>query len=184
VILWRVLPWRPDAQSTEPGSALWFPRELQGAGRHDNPHLYGCLYVAENPVSPVAEALAPFRGARALTGGMLVRSGVPLALVELSLADHAHVFDLDDPQVLLDAELRPSRVATGDRSVTQAYAAELFARRPLPAALRWWSTIEASLANLTVFDRARPALEVIEVTRLIPAHAAVRAAAELLGIDG
>jgi hypothetical protein len=39
----------------------------QGAGRHDNPELYGCLYASEESVSAVAEQLAPFRG----TGSLL-----------------------------------------------------------------------------------------------------------------
>jgi hypothetical protein len=183
VILWRVLPWRPDASPAEPGGAVWFPRQLQGAGRHDNPQLYGCIYAGESPLSPIAEALAPFRGAGTLTDGMLVRSGIPLALAQLSLADDSDVLDLDDPAVLLDAELRPSRVATGERAVTQADAARLFARRPEPLALRWWSTIEASLANLTVFDRAQSALDVIDVEPLSRTTAAVGEAAELLGLD-
>src|SRR5271157_3320615 len=45
VILWRLLPWIADAPTNAPGGALWFPRELQGHGRHDNPVRYGCLYV-------------------------------------------------------------------------------------------------------------------------------------------
>jgi hypothetical protein len=181
VILWRVLPWRAEARSTDPGAPLWFPRELQGVGRHDNPELYGCLYVGESPISPIAEALAPFRGSGTLSDAMLVRSGVRLALAELSLSDDSHVLDLDDPAVLLGADLRPSRVATRQRAVTQADAATLFARQAATVALRWWSTLESSLVNLTLFDRAQPRLEVRGVSPLTPSHAAVREAAELLG---
>ncbi len=182
MIVWRVLPWRREARPTEPGGALWLPRELQGAGRHDNPDLYGCLYVGERPASPIAEALAPFRGTGGLSAGMLLRTGVPLALAELSLSDDAEVLDLDDPAVLLDAGLRPSEVATADRVSTQAHAARLHAHRPPPAALRWWSTIEASLINLTIFDRALRSLELVDVVEITPADAAVREAAELLGL--
>jgi hypothetical protein len=178
-----VLPWRSEAQPTDPGGALWFPRELQGAGRHDNPDLYGCLYVGESPVSPVAEALAPYRGAGVLTGGMLTRAGTPLALAQLSLSDDSHVVDLDDPLVLLDLDLRPSLVATGARSVTQAHAARLFSQSSTPAGLRWWSTIEASLANLTLFDRAQPNMTVVDVVPLTLADFAVREAADLLGLS-
>lgn len=180
--LWRVLPWQPGAMPTDPGGALWFPRELQGAGRHDNPDLYGCLYVGEHAVSPVAEALAPFRGTGTLSDGMLIRAGRQLALAEISLADPSRVLDLDDPAVLLKAALRPSEVATTARSLTQAYAARLHALRPPPTALRWWSTIEASLINLTIFDHAQPALELVDVTPLSTEHQAVREAAELIGL--
>lgn len=182
MILWRVLPWRPAARPHESGGALWFPRELQGAGRHDNPELYGCLYASESPVSPVAEALAPFRGSGSLTEAMLVRSGMPLALARLSLADGARVVDLDDPRVLLEFNLRPSRVATGERSVTQAYAARLFGLSGRPSALRWWSTLESQMANLTVFDRAQRHMQVVEMSPLTTDHAIVRDAAELLGL--
>lgn len=182
MIVWRALPWLPQAQPHEPGGALWFPRELQGAGRHDNPDLYGCLYVGERPISPIAEMLAPFRGTGSLTASMLVRGGVPLALAALSLPDGSPVLDLDDPSVLTRAGLRPSQVATGERGATQAYAASLHATAPPVVALRWWSTIEASLMNLTIFDRARPALELIDVEPLSDNHSAVREAGELLGL--
>lgn len=76
MIVWRALPWRPHARPTEPGGALWFPRELQGAGRHDNPDLYGCLYVGESSLSPLVEALAPFRGAGAFSEAGRSRGGL------------------------------------------------------------------------------------------------------------
>jgi RES domain len=183
VILWRVLPWRSEVRPTDPGGALWFPRELQGAGRHDNPDLYGCLYVGETPVSPIAEALAPYRGAGVLTAGMLTRSGTPLALARLSLSDDGHVVDLDDPRVLLDLGLRPSLIATHARPATQAQAARLFADPSTPAGLRWWSTIEASLTNLTLFDRAQPNMTALDVVALTLTDLAVREAAELLGLN-
>lgn len=183
MILWRVLPWQPAARPPAPGGALWFPRELQGAGCHDNPDLYGCLYVGESPLSPVAEALAPYRGAGVLTGAMLRRAGGPLALAQLSLAEEGQVIDLDDPRILLDLELRPSQVATGVRSVTQACAARLFDQSPAPDGLRWWSTIEASLANLTLFDRAQVRMKVDEVTPLVLGDVAVLEAADLLGLS-
>lgn len=182
MIVWRVLPWRPGSRPHEPGGALWFPRELQGAGRHDNPDLYGCMYVGERPISPIAETLAPFRGTGSLVSSMLVRGEVPLALAELSLTEEGGLLDLDDPAVLARTGLRPSQVATGERDLTQTYAARLHALSPHPVALRWWSTIEASLINLTIFDRARGALSLIEMHPLDVDHAAVQEASELLGL--
>jgi hypothetical protein len=182
VIVWRVLPWQRERGPQEPGGAIWFPRELQGAGRHDNPDVYACLYVGERPISPIAEALAPFRGTGSLTSSMLVRAGTPLALAELSLSEECRVLDLDDPAVLARAGLRPSQVATGDRNLTQAYAAKLHGLRPAPEALRWWSTIEASLINLTLFDSATRSLKLVGVTPLSVEDQPVREAAELLGL--
>lgn len=48
--------------------------------------------------------------------------------------------------------------------------------------LRWWSTIEASLFNLTLFERIVSGLKVIDVAPLTLDHPAVREAAELLGL--
>jgi hypothetical protein len=182
VILWRLLPWRADAALTEPGGALWFPRELQGGGRHDNPDRYGCLYASEDPVSSVLEALAPFRGTGVLSPEALIRAGLPLALVRLDLPEEHLLIDLDEPSVLLGTTLRPSTVATNNRAVTQAYAARLFDEHLDAAGLRWWSTLEAGFANLTLYDRAASHLSLDGVELLTLTHAVTRDAAEMLGL--
>jgi hypothetical protein len=182
VILWRVLPWDPSARPGAPGGALWFPRGFQGTGRHDDPARYGCLYVTEEPVAAIAEALAPFRGTGDLTPELLVRLGHPLAVAELELEAAAGLVDLDDPATLVAEQLRPSQVATRRRSVTQTYAARLFAAHPRAAGLRWWSTLESGWACVTLFDRAAAALSLRAVRRLALADADVRAAAAFLGL--
>jgi hypothetical protein len=182
VRLWRVLPWDPSVPVGEPGHALWVPREHQGSGRHDAPDRYGCLYLAEVAVSAVAEALAPFRGTGDLHPELLVRSGRQLALVELELAEGATLIDLDNPAVLVTESLRPSIVATGQRSVTQAYAVGQFERHTGAAGLRWWSTLEASWIQVTLFDRALGELSVRGVKTLALDDEAVAAAASYLGL--
>jgi len=181
VILWRVLPWDPSARPAAPGGALWFPRPFQGSARHDNPARYGCLYVTEAPISAIAEALAPFRGTGDLLPEMLTRMGRPLALAQVELRD-AELLDLDDPVVLLAASLRPSQVATNRRDVTRPDAARLFDAHPGAAGLRWWSTLEASWINATLFDRAADRLRVRGVHALAPGEEDVRAAASFLGL--
>jgi hypothetical protein len=138
--------------------------------------------VAEDAASAVAEALAAFRGTGHLTASMLTHLGRPLALAEIELADQAVVVDLDDPGVLVTEALRPSRVATRARGITQRIAAELHRAHPEAAALRWWSTLEASWINLTLFDRATPALTLAEVAELRIDDIVVRDAAALLGL--
>jgi hypothetical protein len=182
VIVWRLVPWQVQASPREPGGALWFPRELQGLGRHDNPDHYGCLYVSEDATSAVAEALAPFRATGALTSEMLVRAGLPLALARLDLDDGGRLVDLDDPRVLSNRSLRPSGVATRARIRTQGYAAGVFDDLPHALGLRWWSTLEASFINLTLFDRAAPHLSVVDIEGLTVRHAAAVGAADLLGL--
>ncbi len=182
MILWRLLPWASDAPPAGPGGALWFPRELQGAGRHDNPARYGCVYAAERLVSAVAEALAPFRGTGRLAAAMLLRGGLELALAELRLDEEAELVDLDSPQVLADVRLHPSEVATNVRAVTQAQAERIFDERPDVMGLRWWSTLEASFINVTLYDRAAPRLRFTQATPLTLSHPAVVEAAEMLGL--
>lgn len=180
--LWRALPLDKSAKAREMGGALWFPRLQQGGGRHDNPDLYGCLYVAEDAVSAVAELLAPFRGTGKLLPSMLVRYGKSLALASLELEDGVTAIDLDDPSTLIATGLRPSQVATRRRTVTQRQAAEVYGSHPAAVGIRWWSTLESRWINWTLFDRAENSLEVTEVEGLTLAHPVVAEAGDLLGL--
>jgi hypothetical protein len=154
---------------------------LQGHGRHDNPLVYGCLYVSESPLSALVEQLARFTG-RELRPDMLRRHGLPLSLATLELEDGAEIVDLDDPATLAAEGLRPSLVATRERSRTQADALALHEGHPEAAGLRWWSTFEAQWANVTLFDRAAPVLRVEEVHELALADELVGEAATFLGL--
>lgn len=180
--LWRALPLDKSAKATEAGGPLWFPRLQQGGGRHDNPDLYGCLYVAEEPVAAVTELLAPFRGTGKLLPSMLVRYGKSLALAAIELEDGVTVVDLDNPSTLLATDLRPSEVATRRRSATQRQAADIYESHPEAVAIRWWSTLESSWINWTLFDRATVALAIGEVDELTVEHPVVLEAADLLGL--
>jgi hypothetical protein len=107
---------------------------------------------------------------------------LPLALVQIDCAGDKGLLDLDDPEVLTNTRLRPSQVVTKARAVTQAYAARIFDADPAAAGLRWWSTLEASLTNFTLYDRAAPALRLVDSETLTLGHAATREAADLLGL--
>lgn len=180
--LWRVLPWDPAAAPAAPGGPLFVPRLFQGAGRHDAPDRYGCLYLAEQPQSAVAEILAPFRGTGDLHASLLVRAGRRLGLAELELGEGAAVLDLDEPTVLSAEGLRPSIIATGHRRRSQAYALALFERHPEAAGLRWWSSLESSWLNLTLFDRAIGEVSVSGVRPLTVDEDVVQEAARHLGL--
>lgn len=181
MILFRCLAWDKAASPTSRGGPLWFPRMLQGNGRHDNPDLYGCLYVSVEPVSAVAEQLQRLAGT-SLEAPDLLRRGLPLALATIDFDEGGELVDLDDPSVLVGEGLRPSRVATHDRSITQAGAAEVFSRHPAARGLRWWSTIEALWPNVTLFDRAGEILSVEDVHPLELGDGIVIEAAEYLGL--
>jgi len=182
VRLWRAFPFDRRSGDAEAGGALWFPRDWQGAGRHDNPELYGCLYVSEGSASTIAEQLAPFRGTGILLPSMLVRFGLPMALATLELPDEAVAVDLDDPLALDEEGLRPSLVATRRRSVTQAQAAQIYAAHAGAIGMRWWSTLEASWINWTLFDRAAASLRLVELAELRVDDPLVLEAAEFLGL--
>jgi hypothetical protein len=181
VILHRCLAWNERASATAPDGALWFPRPYQGEGRHDNPSVYGCLYLSEEPLSCVVEQLARFRGQR-LTEALLRRRGLPIALAELELPDDARLVDLDDPAVLRRERLRPSGVATRERALTQPQALALHAKHTDASGLRWWSTFESQWLNVTLFDRAASALRLGSVKALTVADEEIAAAADVLGL--
>jgi len=181
VTLHRCFAWNRAAHDDAPDGPLWFPTPFQGEGRHDNPEAYGCLYLADRPVSCIVEQLAAFRGQR-LVASMLRRRGLPLGLAHIELDEAVPIIDLDDPATLRRERLRPSSVATRRREVTQPQALSLFQRHREAAGLRWWSTWESLWANVTVFDRAAARLRLIGVRELTPDDAAVVEAAEFFGL--
>ena len=181
MILHRCFAWNPSAADDGPDGPVWFPRVFQGEGRHDNPDTYGCLYLADRPMSCIVEQLAAFRGQR-LIPSLLRRRGLPLALADIELDAAATLIDLDDPTVLRRERLRPSRVATRDRSITQPQALALHRAHPEAAGLRWWSIWEATWPNVTLFDRAARLLRLANVRELTLGDAVVLEAAEFFGL--
>ncbi|MCW3067054.1 MAG: hypothetical protein JWN32_4226 [Solirubrobacterales bacterium] len=181
MIVHRAFAWDESSKPRQRGGALWFPRPLQGDGRHDHPDHYGCLYVTEGPVSALVEQLARFVG-NELVPGMLTLAGLPVALASIDVPDDVEIVDLDDPAVLEREGLRPSHVATRQRTRTQADALALFTAHPDVGGLRWWSTFEASWPNMTLFDRAARRLRVRGVERLTVDSEAVEAARDFLGM--
>lgn len=181
MIVYRCFAWNQQVRPTDPDGPLWFPRIHQGEGRHDNPDVYGCLYLADRETSAVVEQLARFRG-QSLIPEMLVRRGLPLGLASIELPDRGQLIDLDDPIVLSAHELKPSLVATRQRNVTQPQALALHRRHRFALGLRWWSVYEALWTNVTVFERAARRIALEEVRRLAQEDAAVVDAAAFLGL--
>ncbi|MDQ3770568.1 MAG: RES family NAD+ phosphorylase [Actinomycetota bacterium] len=179
-MLYRAFAFAPGAALSAPGGALFVARAAQGAGRHDNPGHYGALYASRSAVSAVAEVLQQFRN-QVLAEEDLSRAGgrrLALATINEQLDE---VVDLDDPEVLLERALRPSAVATRERRVTQRIAFDAFEGGA--TGLSWWSTLEASWVNVTLFaERAGSLAFALEPEPLSLHHAAVRRAADELGI--
>ncbi len=180
MILYRCFAWNERARPDQPDSPLWFPRVFQGDGRHDNPDVYGCLYLSDREASGVVEQLARFRGQR-LIDALLVRRGHRLAVAAIDVPNDVELVDLDDPATLRRRRLRPSHVATRDRSITQPQALAAY-RETDAAGIRWWSIHESLWANYTVFDRAVARLRVQDVRPLTVDDPAVAEATDFLGL--
>jgi RES domain len=176
-VLFRVFGWAPDT-TPEP---LLVPRDRQGAGRHDDPDRYTAWYLAREPVSAIAEVIQVFRG-QELNDAALVRpDGSRRALATLDDAAIPALVDLDDPAVLVSRRLRPSGVATGVRRTTQRLAAAAFDDGAV--GLSWWSSLEASWTNVTLFaERLGGPLPIVEVAPLTLDQPAMVEAAERLGV--
>lgn len=180
-MLYRLFPYRREAALTEEGGPLHVPRFYQGAGRHDNPDLYGVVYGSREVVSVVAELLWRFRD-RPVTEVFLRWEGQPYAVAPLDDSRLPDLLDLDDPRNLVARGLRPSAVATRDRERTQGTALGLYEEGV--DGFEWWSTIEASWINVTLFaERVVRRLRIVgEPEPLTLDHPAVREAAELVGV--
>jgi hypothetical protein len=130
----------------------------------------------------VAERLQAFRG-RTVGDALFARpGGAVYALASLDDPEAGGLVDLDDPDELSARRLRPSQVASRHRAVTQPIALALFDEGA--DGLSWWSVLEASWTNVTLFaERAAASLaETAPPEPLAVTHPAVRAAAEEIGV--
>jgi hypothetical protein len=164
------------------GGPLHVARDRQGAGRHDNPDRYGALYLSGLPESAVAERIQGLRGQVLTNLDFRRRDGSRLALAVLDDSAVTGIVDLDDPSELARRDVRPSQVATRKRDITQPMALSLYRER-VPG-FSWWSTLEATWANTTLFVErvARRLRAAAEPELLSVDHPAVRAAADVLGV--
>jgi hypothetical protein len=180
-VLYRTFPLIPGSGPADLGGPLHVPRPYQGQGRHDNPQAYGALYASRTPEAAVAEFLRDFQRVP-LEEGDFLREGAPRAMAVLDDAGLARILDLDDPRTLVRRDLRPSTVATRDRRSTRPTALAIF--RDGYEGFEWWSTIEASWINVTLFaDRAIDGLRIIGTPDVLTtSHPAVQAAAEVVGV--
>lgn len=181
-MLYRVFPFHPDAAPAQEGGALFVLRWWQGSGRHDAVDLYGALYASRTPLGAVAERVKHLRGRTLADEDLLGLRGLRYAVAELDDSGLGRLVDLDDPVRLVERSLRPSSVATNARRLTQAVARRIYAERA--DGFEWWSTLEASWINVTLFaERAVPKLRLAsDPSALSLNHPAVRDAARSLGV--
>lgn len=165
-----MLPFVGGAGWDEPGHPLFVPAST-GGHRLDNPHAYDVLYG-----ETTRDARSPRRSAghRGGAPGSPSMPGSVRALVTYHLAEDTALCDLDDAARLVELGLRPSRVVTRDRQVTQAWALDLFDRGEC-AGVRWWSYYDPDWGSVGLWDVS--SLTVTEVNELTVDHPAFVAAA-------
>lgn len=181
-MLYRVFPMLPGAAPADLGGPLFVPRERQGAGRHDHPDAYGALYVSRLALSAVAERIQAFRGQTLADADLQLVDGSLYALARYDDDDIDGLVDLDDPAELSHRTLRPSMVATRNRTSTRAIARHIFEEGA--QGFLWWSTLEASWPNVTLFaERVIPLLRLATEPELLSVrHPEMRRAAEAIGV--
>lgn len=159
--LYRVVPYLEVAAVGQPGHPLHVPAST-GVGRIDNPDLYDSLYLGDDPRCAVAEAFGAFPQWRAgLFRGKPSLPGSVTALATYDLHESATVCDLDDAERLVELGLRPSRVVTRDRAVTQDWARALHAREEFTG-VRWWSYYNPGWGSIGLWDVASVILAEVE----------------------
>lgn len=150
---------------------------MQGAGRVDNPGLYRVLYAGDSATGAVAERfgnLSAWTESMFGTGSAL--AGMRMALVEYE-AEALRVLDLDDPAALLERRLRPSRIVTPERTVTQQWARSIH-EETLWDGVRWWSYWDSRWSSFGIWTTT--GVVPVRVTPLSRADPAVQEASRRL----
>lgn len=172
--LYRVFPWIKGARAGQRGHPLYVPASVQGHGRLDNPDRYKVVYASDSPAGACAEALG---GYMTWSEELLTPNAAVVRSIATVILTDDRVLDLDDPRALLDRELRPSRVVTKDREVTQLWSARIFDEGRW-SGVSWWSYWDPRWASFGVWR-----VEAVRVTRVEPLtmrSRALREAAEVL----
>lgn len=174
--LYRVFPWLEEASRSEPGHPLYV-HEPQGAGRVDNPERYSVLYASDVPGGAVGEAFGNLAmWTAALLAGSPLLPGSRRALVTYEVGD-SNFLDLDEPRSLASRRIRPSRVVTRDRAVTQTWALSIFEESKWDG-VRWWSFHYPEWGSYGIWDHA--GLSVSDIRPLSTRMEIVEDAATLL----
>jgi hypothetical protein len=86
------------------------------------------------------------------------------ALATYEIAESRPLCNLDDAAVLQENLLRPSRVVTRDRTVTQNWATTIYRSRRF-AGVAWWSYHEPDWKSLGIWDLS--AVTLLEAPRIL-----------------
>lgn len=181
--LYRVVPWVDPSRVGEPGHPLFVDLSRQGGGRADNPRHYQALYVFESPQGAVGEAFGDLAVWSAAMWEVPWLEGAQRALATFEANPPPNVLDLDDAQILLDLNAKPTDVIGHDREKTRELALSVWLEHRW-AGLRWWSWWRPSWRNQVLWaalDEPDPwPVRPVDVEPLDFDHDAVRLAADFL----
>ncbi|HVS45202.1 MAG TPA: RES domain-containing protein, partial [Verrucomicrobiae bacterium] len=106
------------------------------------------LYASTNAAGAIAETFGRFPEWTA--DRFVHQNGSPFAL-QAYRVDDARVTSLDDARTLVRENLRPSRVVTRDRKVTQAWSLRIFERHDADG-IAWWSYYNPDWLSLGLWN--------------------------------
>lgn len=155
--LFRAFPFDASAQERDLGGALYVPPG--GKGRVDSllPRAYSVFYAASTPECAIAERFGAFdEWDRELIEASPATPLLPnsrFAIAAYTAVTPLRLCDMDDARTLVERGLRPSKVVTKDRSVTQAWATKIHGNGAY-AGISWWSYYEPSWQSVGVWSHA------------------------------
>ena len=130
----------------------------QGAGRIDDPlKEYLVLYLADTAEAAVAEVFGRYPEWRSAIFDVPPAAPPKSKRALFTYQGEPRVCDLDDSHRLVECGLRPSRVITRDRTVTQEWARAIY-ERPGPggdrefAGASWWSYYNPDWSSVGLWD--------------------------------
>lgn len=136
------------------------------------------LYAGDTVEGAVAETFGRFDvWDAAVIEARPARGDLPNSLYAVAtyeVAEARPLCNLDDAAELQRRSLRPSRVVTRDRSITQRWATEIFSSAHF-AGVSWWSCYEPGWRSIGIWDLS--AVTLLEPPRVLRVRDAVVAEA-------
>lgn len=175
--VYRVIPYIPTSKKGVPGHPLFFP-ENRNVHRVDNPGHYKVAYFAADEQCAFAEKF----GYQLQWNQSTLRPDKSLpkskwALVSYEINDISPILNMDDANNLLKLQVRPSRVVTRDRAITQAWALKVFEGKK-NGGVSWWSFYNSDWVTLGIWELNNLKVKKVEILSL--EHAAVQPAADVI----
>lgn len=145
----RVHPYLPTAGLGEKGNPFYV---VPGARNYriDNPDEYSALYVSESAAGAFAESFAN----RAIWTPEILACPADMPGSQKVLTEYEGDIDLvnlDDGHELSALDIKPSRVVSRNRQMTQAWALGIYRSRG-GAGVRWWSYHDPDWISVGLWD--------------------------------